>query len=100
MTGKLYAGLDVALETTAACVMDQDGHLVREVKVRTRREALAATLASCDGHFSKPGAHGSPSGEEPSAKVALARKISIALHRMWVNETELRYSSQQATAAI
>ena len=33
-------------------------------------------------------------------KVALARKIAIVLHRMWVSETDFRYSSQQATTAI
>ena len=33
------------------------------------------------------------------AKVALARKLAVVLHRMWVDETEFRWSRQQGTAA-
>ena len=63
MTAKLYAGLDVSLEMTAVCVMDQDGQLVREVKVRTCPAALAAMLASCDGHFERIGLEAGPLSE-------------------------------------
>lgn len=63
MTAKLYAGLDVSLEMTAVCVMDQDGQLVREVKVRTCPAALAAMLAGCDGRFERIGLEAGPLSE-------------------------------------
>ena len=29
-------------------------------------------------------------------KVALARKLAVVLHRMWVSETDFRYATKQA----
>lgn len=39
-----YVGIDVALETSSICVVDQAGSLVREFKVVSDPEALAAAL--------------------------------------------------------
>ena len=33
------------------------------------------------------------------AKVALARKLAVVLHRMWVDGSEFRWGREQATAA-
>ena len=33
------------------------------------------------------------------AKVALARKLAVVLHRMWVDGTEFRWGREPATAA-
>ena len=41
-----YAALDVSLETTAICVVDEDGHMVAEGKVRTCPDAIRDFLAS------------------------------------------------------
>jgi transposase len=30
------------------------------------------------------------------AKVALARKLAVVLHRMWISDTEFRYSTPEA----
>lgn len=41
----LYAGLDISLEETHICVVDQDGRTVRETKVATDPQAIGAGLA-------------------------------------------------------
>ena len=41
-----YAALDVSLETTAICVVDEDGHVVAEGKVRTCPDAIRDFLAA------------------------------------------------------
>ena len=38
---RLYAGLDVSLEKTAICVIDQDGKIVQEIVAPTDAEAIA-----------------------------------------------------------
>jgi len=32
------------------------------------------------------------------AKVAVARKLAVILHRMWIDGTEFQWSSKEATA--
>ena len=39
-----YAGLDVSLELTSVCLVDQEGEVVREAKVASEPEALARFL--------------------------------------------------------
>jgi hypothetical protein len=41
-----YAALDVSLETTAICVVDEDGHVTAEAKVRTCPDAIRDFLAA------------------------------------------------------
>jgi transposase len=36
-----YAGIDVSLDLSSVCVVDQAGRIVREVKVPSEPEALA-----------------------------------------------------------
>lgn len=43
-----FAGLDVSLEWTSVCVVDGDGGIVREAKVASEPEALAAFFAGLD----------------------------------------------------
>ena len=43
---KYYAGLDVSLEETAICIIDETGSIVKEIRVPSESEALAAALAS------------------------------------------------------
>src|SRR3712207_5250025 len=40
-----YVGIDVSLELSSVCVMDATGRVVREVKVHSEPEALAAFLS-------------------------------------------------------
>lgn len=63
MTVKLYAALDVSLKTTAVCVMDHDGRLVREVEVATCPDTVAALLRSYDVAFERVGLEAGPLSE-------------------------------------
>ena len=39
-----FAGLDVSIKETSVCVLDQDGRIVREVKVPSHPDDLARVL--------------------------------------------------------
>ena len=43
---KHYAGLDVSLEETAICVVDETGRIMRELRASSEPEALVAALLS------------------------------------------------------
>ncbi len=42
-----FAGLDVSLEETAICIVDEAGHIVREACVASEPEALVAFFGAC-----------------------------------------------------
>lgn len=42
----LYAGLDVSLEPTSVCVVDEEGRMVRETKVASKPDAITRELRS------------------------------------------------------
>jgi hypothetical protein len=49
-----------------------------------------------DGLLSKPGACASQNAKASGKDhVAVARKLAIILHRMWINGTEFRWSMQE-----
>ena len=41
---KYFAGLDMSLEWTSACVVDEEGRIVREAKVLSEPDALARPI--------------------------------------------------------
>ena len=41
-----YAALDISLEATAVCVVDQDGRIIAEKKVPTCPDAIASWLTN------------------------------------------------------
>ena len=45
---KYFAGLDVSLEETSVCVVDETGHIVKETRAASDPEALAAALRRLD----------------------------------------------------
>jgi len=55
-----YAGIDVSLETSSICVVDQAGSLVREFKVVSDPEALAAALIGLGLVFGRVGLEAGP----------------------------------------
>ena len=56
---KYYAGMDVSLEETAICIVDETGGIVREMRAASEPEALADALSAAGlprsgGSASKP----------------------------------------------
>ena len=43
---KYFAGLDVSLEETAICVVDEVGRMIKEARATSEPDALHVTLAS------------------------------------------------------
>ena len=50
-----YAGLDVSLEETAICVVDETGKVVRELRVASEPDALIETLTTTGLNFERIG---------------------------------------------
>ena len=49
------AGLDVSVEETSVCIVDDAGKIIREVKVASEPEALRRVLANPAYHFKRIG---------------------------------------------
>ncbi len=58
-----YAALDVSMKKTAICVMDHDGHLVREVEAPTCPDALAEALRAYRDRLERIGLEAGPMSE-------------------------------------
>jgi len=48
-----FAGLDVSVNDTSVCIVDETGKIVREVKVASEPDALRAVLRSPHYHFKR-----------------------------------------------
>jgi transposase len=55
-----FAGLDVSVKDTSVCIVDDDGKIVREVKVASEPAALLAVLRSPGHHFKRIGLEAGP----------------------------------------
>ena len=56
----LYAGLDVSLELTSICVVDEEGRMVLEVKAASEPYAIADALREAAGEFVRVGLEAGP----------------------------------------
>ena len=56
----LFIGLDVSLATTAACVLDEHGKVLKELKVDSEPEALIAFLRELAGSAALIGLEAGP----------------------------------------
>ena len=55
-----FAGLDVSVNETSVCIVDDAGKIVREVKVASEPEALLAVLNTPAYHFKRIGLEAGP----------------------------------------
>ena len=55
-----FAGLDVSLNETSVCILDDAGRIVREVKVASEPDALLAVLKTLTYHFKRIGLEAGP----------------------------------------
>src|SRR5262249_21962740 len=55
-----FAGLDVSVNETSVCIVDDTGRIVREVKVASEPEALLPVLTSPAYHFKRIGLEAGP----------------------------------------
>src|SRR5213593_2133841 len=55
-----FAGLDVSVNETSICIVDDAGKIVREVKVASEPEALLAVLKNLAYHFKRIGLEAGP----------------------------------------
>ena len=55
-----FAGLDVSVNETSVCIVDETGRIVREVKVTSEPEALLAVLKNGVYHFKRIGLEAGP----------------------------------------
>jgi transposase len=123
-----FAGLDVSVKETSVCIVDDSGKIVPEVKVASEPEALLAMLKSLAYRFKRIGLEAGPlsqwlfsalaEAELPvvcvetawamqiarrrgtkKASVALARRLAVIMHCIWVDGTEFRWTREQASAA-
>ena len=107
-----FAGLDVSVKQTSVCIVDGAGRLVREVRVASEPEALLAVLTNPLWRFKRIGLEAGPLSQWlfsamkiarqrgiKKAIVALARRLAVIMHRIWVDGTEFRWTREQAAAA-
>jgi len=55
-----FAGLDVSVKETSVCIVDDNGRIVREVKVASEPEALLGVLTNPIYHFNRIGLEAGP----------------------------------------
>lgn len=78
-----YAGIDVSLESSAVCVVDAQGKIVREAKVLSEPEALIAWFASLDVTMERIGMEAGPLSQwlyAAMAKAGLAVELLETRH--------------------
>ena len=115
-----YVGLDVSLKQTSICVVNQTGSIVQEGVVDSDPESIASFVGSKAPGTVRIGIETGPTttwlwtelnrlgkawGAKLTkrnglrkAKVAVARKLAVILHRMWIDGTEFNWSMKKAVS--
>jgi transposase len=55
-----FAGLDVSINETSVCIVDDTGRIIRETKVASEPDALLAVLKSPTHHVKRIGLEAGP----------------------------------------
>ncbi|NHB78320.1 transposase [Rhodobacter calidifons] len=73
---KLYVGLDVSLETTSVCAVDEDGVIRLETKAISDSVTIVAALAKLDGVFERIGLEAGPLEALLRARAAIRKELA------------------------
>ena len=82
-----YAGLDMSLELTSACVVDARGEIVREAKVASEPEALIRFLSDEDLELARVGLEAGPLSQWLHAGLVAAGFETVLLETRHVKAT-------------
>jgi transposase len=74
-----FAGIDVSLEESSVCVVDGTGNIVREAKVASEPEALAAWFAKSGLKFTRIGLEAGPLSQWLHAGLMAAGVVAILI---------------------
>src|SRR3712207_8350724 len=98
-----YAGIDVSLERSSACVVDATGRIVREAKVASEPEALVGFFRQLGLPLTRVGLEAGPLSQWLHAGLAKAgfevvlletRHVTAALSAMIVRSEERRVGKE------
>jgi transposase len=87
----LYAGLDVSLELTSICVVDEEGRMVHEAKLASEPDAIAREPSGVEGDYVRVGLEAGPLSQwlffglqeaEPPVVCIEARHMKAAMVRL------------------
>ena len=85
---KYFVGLDVSVKETSICIVDETGKICSEVLTRSVKcswlKAWAMNIAKNRGL--------------KRAIVALARRVAVIMHRIWVDGTEFRWTNEKVAS--
>ena len=111
-----FAGLDVSVNETSVCIVDDAGRIVREVVVASEPDALLAVLKSGAYHFKRIGLEAGPLSQWLCSALAEAnlpvicvetrhmravlqaqinkadRRLAVIMHRIWIDGTEFSWT--------
>jgi transposase len=93
-----FAGLDISVKETSVCIVDDTGRIVREVKAASEPEALLSVLGNPTYHFKRIGLEAGPLSQWLFSALALARRLAVIMHRIWVDGTEFCWTREIAAA--
>jgi transposase len=91
---KYYAGMDVSRKRRRSGLVDETGAIVKEMR--------AATLLVRSTKWSSLRAWGMEVARRRGmarARVAVARKLGVILHRMWRDDADFRFGTAPTAAA-
>ena len=96
-----YVGLDVSLKETSICVMDASGRISKcgDAMMRSLLFEAAGVLMTRTSKWSALRNWGLRLAKKvgfKKAKVAVARKLAVILHRMWIDGTPFRRAAEAA----
>ena len=74
-----FAGLDVSVNETSVCIVDDTGRIIREAKVASEPDALLQVLKNGAYHFKRIGLEAGPLSQWLLMRAELYRPVHVKL---------------------